>query len=56
MLSPIRFNILVEKIVHETPFPPHLYPPRPISSLRFTDYIDLTGDTSSELQALTKRL
>ena len=59
LLSPILFNLPLEKIIQETLHDHHISTPiggRPICNLRFADDIDLMGGSSGELQNLTNRL
>ena len=58
LLSPILFNLVLEKIMQETLHDHHTSISicgRPTCNLRFADDIDLTGGSSSELQGLTNR-
>ena len=59
LLSPILFNLFLEKIMQETPHDHHASIPidgRPIYNLRFADDINLMGSSNSELQDLINRL
>ena len=55
-LSPIMFNLLLEKIMRETLYDHHTsisLGGRPICNLRFVNDIDLIADSSVELKDLT---
>ena len=59
LLSPILFNLFLEKIMQETLHEHHssIYiGGRPICNLQFADNIDLLGGSSGVLQNLTNRL
>ena len=59
ILSPILFNLFLEKITQETLHDHHTsisIGGRPICNLRFADDIDLMGGSNGELQDLTNRL
>ena len=59
LLSPVLFNLFLEKIMRETLRNFHStisIGGRTISNLRFADDIDLMGGSNTELQELTKRL
>ncbi|GFS13192.1 endonuclease-reverse transcriptase [Elysia marginata] len=59
LLSPVLFNIFLERIIQDTL---HQHSPtisiggRPVCNLRFTDDIDLIAGSQAELQVLTDRL
>ncbi|GFR90329.1 endonuclease-reverse transcriptase, partial [Elysia marginata] len=59
LLSPVLFNIFLERIMQDTL---HLHTPtisiggRPVCNLRFADDIDLIAGSQAELQLLTDRL
>ena len=58
MLSPILFNLFLEKIIQDKLHDYHIsiyIGGRPICKLRFADDIDLTGGSNGELQDLTNR-
>ena len=59
LLSPVLFNIFLEKIMQET-LEDHVTSisigGRPICNLRFADDIDLMGGSNNELQDLTNKL
>ena len=59
LLSPVLFNIFLERIMIETLHDHHTsisIGGRPLCSLRFADDIDLLGGNNQELQDLTTRL
>ena len=59
LLSPILFNLFLEKIMQETLHDHHTSIPiggRSICNLRFADGIDPLGGSNGELQDLTNRL
>ncbi|PVD37194.1 hypothetical protein C0Q70_04189 [Pomacea canaliculata] len=58
LLSPILFNIFLEKIMQEPPQPPYLnlHWWQTLCNLRFADDIDLMAGSNNELQDLTDRL
>ena len=59
LLSPVLFNLFLEKIMQETLHDHHIsisIGGRPICNLQFADNIDLIGGSNDELQDLTNRL
>ena len=59
LLSPILFNLFLEKIMQKTHHDHHISVSvggRPMCSLRFANHIDLRGGSNGELQDLTNRL
>ena len=59
LLSPILFNLFLEKIMQETLHGHHasiFIGRRPLCNLRFADGIDLMGSSNSEFQDITNRL
>ena len=59
LLSPVLFNLFLEKIIQEALEDHHTsisIGGRPICNLRFADDIDLMGGSNKELQNLTERL
>ena len=59
LLSPVLFNIFLEKIMQETLHDHHTsisIGGRPLCNLRFADDIDLMAGSNSELQNLTDKL
>ena len=59
LLSPVLFNLFLEKIMQETLHDHHTtisIGGRPVCNLRFADDIDLMGGSNDELQDLTNRL
>ena len=59
LLSPVLFNIFLERIMQETLDDHHTsisIGGRPVCNLRFADDIDLIGGSDSKLQDLTSKL
>ena len=56
LLSPVLFNIFLEKIMQETLQDHHTSISIGHFNLRFADDIDLMGGSNTELQALTDKL
>ena len=59
LLSPILFNLFLEKIMQETLHEHHTFisiDGKPINNLWFADVIDFMGDGNGEFQDLTNRL